>query len=61
MCTGLDRQVAKRVKKLLAELETESTLNNQELGQLRAVVCSFEDAFALNQLELGRTGLINTP
>ena len=60
MCTGLDRQVAKKVKKLLAELEMESTLNNQELGQLRAVVCSFEDVFALNQLELGRTGLKNT-
>jgi len=31
------------------------------LYQLRAVVYSFEDVLALNQLELGRTGLINTP
>ena len=49
---------AKRVEQLLSELDIQSTLGAQELSQLRAVVSSFSDVFAMDQSELGRMDLI---
>ena len=49
---------AKRAEQLFTELDIEGTLNIQELDQLRGVVSSFSDVFAMDQSELGRTDLI---
>ena len=49
---------AKRVEQLLSELDIESTLGTQELSQLRAMVSSFSDVFAMDQSELRRMDLI---
>lgn len=47
-----------RMEQLLKELEIENTLSDQELNQLRTVVSSFSDVFALDESELGQTDLI---
>jgi len=47
-----------RENRLFAELDTETTLNEQEGEQLQAIVSSFKDVFAMDQFELGRTDLI---
>ena len=39
-------------------MNQEETLSEQKLNQLKAVLSSFSDVFALNQSELGRTDLI---
>ena len=43
---------------MYSKLNIEDTLSVQELDQLRAVVSSFSDVFAMDQSELGRTDLI---
>ena len=48
----------KRGEQLYSKLNIEDTLSVQELDQLRAVVSSFSDVFAMDQSELGRTDLI---
>ena len=47
-----------RMNQLLSELNMEKTLSEQKLNQLKAVLSSFSDVFALDQSELGRTDLI---
>ena len=47
-----------RMNQLLLELNMEETLSEQKLNQLKAVLSSFSDVFALDQSELGRTDLI---
>ena len=47
-----------RMNQLLSGLNMEETLSEQKLNQLKAVLSSFSDVFALDQSELGRTDLI---
>ena len=49
---------SKRAEQLLSELNIEDTLGVQQLDQLKAVVSSFSDVFALDSSELGKTDLI---
>ena len=51
-------EIGERLGELLSELDIEDTLNDEQLDQLRTVVSSFSDVFALDQSEMGRTDLV---